>query len=212
MDFKLICLVFVFVILLNSSTSPPTDPLRDSITHDEQRAFIKCHVLLGDTGADIFHMIQKIARRKALTRSAVFNLVQQYQSQTRTHTHRMTGHGPERTARTQAKFDQLTDLIIEQDDYTEDEFATELQVSKTTISRMLAELGARKISTRWVPHELNLANKQNRIDICTENLNMYKSSTDMLNRVIAIDESWLRSYDPQDAQQAKRWCLPGQPG
>ena len=40
--------------------------------------------------------------------------------------------------------------------------------------------------------------------------NMYRTSKDMLDRIIAIDESWLRSYDPQDSQSAKRWCLPSQ--
>jgi hypothetical protein len=40
---------------------------------------------------------------------------------------------------------------------------------------------------------------------------MYEASTDMLDRIIALDESYLRSYDPEDKQAAKRWCLPEQP-
>jgi len=212
MDFKLINISFLLIVILNYSTSPPTDPLRASITEQDQRAFIKCHVLLGDTTADIYHMIQKIARRQALTRQTVHKLANEYRSQTRTHTHRMGGPGAPRTQSTQAKFEQLVDLIIEQDDYTEEEFATELNVSQATISRMLTELGARKIAARWIPHELNIGNKQTRIDVCKELLEMYKANPECLDRIITIDESWLRGYDPQDAQSAKRWCLPGQPG
>jgi transposase len=210
MDFKLYLIITILIILLNMSKSPRVDPLRETITEEDQRAFIKCHVLLGDSAPDIYNMIQKIARRKALTRSTVFNLVRQFSTGVRTHTGRKPGPGAPRTQSTDDKLEQLKNLLIDQDDWTEDELANEIHVSQATISRMLNEIGARKISARWVPHELNIGNKQTRIDSCQDNLNMYKSSTDMLNRIIAIDESWLRSYDPQDARSAKRWCLPDQ--
>jgi hypothetical protein len=48
MDFKLYLIVTILIILLNMSKSPRVDPLRETITEEDQRAFIKCHVLLGD--------------------------------------------------------------------------------------------------------------------------------------------------------------------
>jgi hypothetical protein len=42
------------------------------------------------------------------------------------------------------------------------------------------------------------------LDICEDHLRMYEASTDMLDRIIALDESYLRSYDPEDKQAAKR--------
>ena len=38
---------------------PPTDPLRASVTNQEQRAFIKIHLLLGDTPAQIYRLLHK---------------------------------------------------------------------------------------------------------------------------------------------------------
>jgi len=207
---KQLLVIFLTLVFINTSTSPKIDPLRDSITEEDQRAFIKCHVLLGDSVTDIYTMLQKIARRKALTQRTVYNLFNQYQAGTRTKTSRGSGPGAPRTQATEAKLNDLTHYLSEHDDSTEDEMATHLGVSKATVSRMINEIGAKKVCTRWVPHELNIGNKQTRIDSCQENLNMYRTSKDMLDRIIAIDESWLRSYDPQDSQSAKRWCLPSQ--
>ena len=102
-------------------------------------------------------------------------------------------------------------MLIEQDDLTEDEIAEHLKVSHGTVANMISEIGAKKICAKWIPHDLNRGNKQTRIDYCEENLRMYHASSDVLDRVIALDESWIRSYDPQDKESAKRWCLPDQP-
>jgi hypothetical protein len=39
------------LLIIEYVSGPKTDPLRESITEQEQRAFIKCHVLLGTTAA-----------------------------------------------------------------------------------------------------------------------------------------------------------------
>ena len=31
-----------------------------------------------------------------------------------------------------------------------------------------------------------------------------------LNKIIAIDETWLKSYDPRDSEAESEWLLPGQ--
>ncbi len=42
------------------------------------------------------------------------------------------------------------------------------------------------------------AQKKSRVDICTEHLERYNSNHEMLDRIIAIDETWLKYYDPKD--------------
>ncbi len=56
MDFKLYLILTILIILLNISKSPRVDPLRETITEEDQRAFIKCHVLLGDSA--MTHKVQ----------------------------------------------------------------------------------------------------------------------------------------------------------
>ena len=31
-----------------------------------------------------------------------------------------------------------------------------------------------------------------------------------IDKIIAIDETWIKSYDPQDSRQSCEWLLPGQ--
>ncbi len=50
-------------------------------------------------------------------------------------------------------------------------------------------MGAKKIASRWVPHDLTPAQKQLRADICDEHLQRYKADNDILARIIAIDET-----------------------
>ena len=155
-------------------------------------------MLLGDSPAEIYHMIRRVARRRALTRKTVYNLYNQFHGGDRKTTGD-TGPGVSRTQATEENKNRLRDLLLEDDEWTSEELATYLNVSQSTVLRMLNELGAKKIATRWIPHELNIGNMQTRVDFCQENLNMHRTSSDMLDRIIAIDESWLKSYDPQDA-------------
>lgn len=166
---------------------------------------------MGDTVPKIHSMLRRIAGSRAFTRQTVYNLYYQFDQGERTETQRRSGPGAPRTQATEENLDKLRDLLIEQDDLTEDEMAEHLKVSHGTVANMISEIGAKKICARWIPHDLNRGNKQTRIDYCEENLRMYHASSDMLDRVIALDESWIRSYDPQDKESAKRWCLPDQP-
>src|SRR5882724_11808752 len=70
--------LFILCSLIHFSLCAKVDELRASITEEDQRAFIKCHVLLGDSHAEIYHMIQRGARRRALTRKTVYNLYNQF--------------------------------------------------------------------------------------------------------------------------------------
>ena len=31
-----------------------------------------------------------------------------------------------------------------------------------------------------------------------------------IDKIISIDETWIKSYDPQDSRQSSEWLLPGQ--
>ena len=76
--------------------------------------------------------------------------------------------------------------------------------------RLLKEVGAKKITTRWVPHDLTPTQKQKRVDICAEHLESYNNDPEFLERIIAIDETLIRSYDPKDSFNSRQWRLPGQ--
>ncbi len=43
-----------------------------------------------------------------------------------------------------------------------------------------------------------------------ENLDMYINDNTVLDRIISIDETWIRCYDPFSPQQALKWKLKGE--
>jgi hypothetical protein len=49
---------------------------------------------------------------------------------------------------------------------------------------------------------------QARVDICQRNLRRYEYDLTLLHRIVAIDEMWLKSYDPKDPKSAAEWRLP----
>ena len=51
---------------------------------------------------------------------------------------------------------------------------------------------------------------QARMNIAGKHLARYQRESGFLNKVIAIDETWLKSYDPRDSKAESEWLLPGQ--
>ncbi len=53
--------------------------------------------------------------------------------------------------------------------------------------------------------------KRSCVDICAEHLERYNSDHEMLDRIIAIDETWLKYYDPKDYWASRQYRLPVEP-
>jgi hypothetical protein len=77
------------------------DPLRTSVTNEEQRAFIKLHYLLDDTAAEIHKLLQNAARSLALSRAEVYHIYNQFRDGERQTCERLPGSGRPRTATTE---------------------------------------------------------------------------------------------------------------
>jgi hypothetical protein len=86
----------------------------------------------------------------------------------------------------------------------------ETGVPRTSLQRILNEIGAKKIKFRWCPHELTATQKQARYAIAGKHLARYQREQGFLNRIVAIDETILKSYDPKDDRQTSEWLIPGQ--
>jgi transposase len=76
--------LILLLIISDIVMAPNIDPLRASITNEEQRAFIKCHVLLCSTVPKISKMLTKIAGRKAIKMRQIYNIYNQFRNEGRT--------------------------------------------------------------------------------------------------------------------------------
>lgn len=55
----------------------------------------------------------------------------------------------------------------------------------------------RKIAAKWVPLDRNVVQQCTRYETCRINLERFHREGDMLNRIIAIVETWARAYEPE---------------
>jgi len=72
-------------------------------------------------------------------------------------------------------------------------------------------LKLKKITSRWVPHELTQKNRNDRMRICQENLEKFKSTAWRLCDVITGDESWFYQRQIGRKQSNASWVKIGEP-
>ena len=85
-------------------------------------------------------------------------------------------------------------------------------ISMTTIHKILHEhLGVRKICSRWIPHNLTIAQKQSRVNWCKEMLQKYnRGASKAVYNIYTGDESWIYAYEPENKQQSTVWVFQGE--
>jgi histone-lysine N-methyltransferase SETMAR len=97
--------------------------------------------------------------------------------------------------------------LIEDDPYiTYDQIEAKTSLSRGTIHTIIHEhLKLRKITSRWVPHELTPKNKEDRVEICKKNLAKFEENKWRLYDVLTGDESWFYLKQVQRKQSNKSW-------
>jgi len=144
--------ILVFIILFCGLIKcPKIDELRASITETDQRAFIKCHILLGDSASVIHSLLQRIARRQTLSLRTVQTLYQQFYGKERLEpgdTGRRPGPGRPKSQTTNINKQKLRELLLEDNSLSITEMATQLDLSYSTAQRLLISIGAKYVATR----------------------------------------------------------------
>ena len=70
----------------------------------------------------------------------------------------------------------------------------------------------KEIAARWVPHCLSKVEKDRRVKICTQLLRQYHNEDEnMLKRMVAIDKTWIRSFEPELKRQSSEWHTKNSP-
>ena len=86
--------------------------------------------------------------------------------------------------------------------------SNKLEIPKTTVFNYVTKnLGMRKILSKWVPHELTIANMEHRILSCEKNLSMLSKDKTLLKRTLTLDETWVSLYMSPNKDQAKIWAI-----
>ena len=115
-----------------------------------------------------------------------------------------------RTATDDEHYAELERLLRESRQWTQEELAFELGISRSSVETLLQRGGYKKRGPQVLPHELSCYDMERRVEICQSNLNRYNADNSVINRIISIDESWMRCYQPQNRIQASEFRKPGE--
>ena len=69
-----------------------------------------------------------------------------------------------------------------------------------------------KVSARWVPRNLDMQDRQQRVESRQELLEVYNANPeDFHTRLVTRDETWLHHWDPDTKKEFMQWKRPGSP-
>ena len=93
------------------------------------------------------------------------------------------------------------------------ELASECGISNGSVYTIIHEhLGMSKVSARWVSRNLNMQDRQQRVESSQELLEVYNANPeDFHTRLVTGDETWLHHWDPDTKKKSMQWKHPGLP-
>lgn len=93
------------------------------------------------------------------------------------------------------------------------EIADIVKISKERVHHIIREyLGMRKLCAKWVPRELTIDQKQQRVDDSEQCLEMFKrNKAEFFRRYVTMDETWLHHYTPESNRQSSEWTASDEP-
>ena len=95
--------------------------------------------------------------------------------------------------------DAVRELIMQDRHVTYREIEASLGISSTSIHSILhGHLAVKKVCSRWIPHNLTVAQKKARVDWCKEILKKYNRGVSKdVYKIVTGDESWIYAYEPE---------------
>ncbi|XP_025154653.1 uncharacterized protein LOC105190474 [Harpegnathos saltator] len=161
------------------------------ISATEQRAYIRSETVRGKKVPEIHAALKEAYRRFTVNRSTV-----------------QRWHTKFREGRTSIEDDPRAG---QPSTVTADNTNASIIATLLDEDRRITVLGKRK-AARWVPHFLSAKQKATRSEIAHELLACYENEGEtFLDRIIAIDETWIRDFEPELKSQSDVWKSPGSP-
>lgn len=183
-----------------------------SFQKTDVRQLVKFHVLLKKSASDTH----------SLLREALEDCCPSYETVRKWHSSFSNGSlkvedAPRSGRPTVASDEDHVELVrkfVEEDRrLTCEELSTMVGVSSFTVHNILRnKLHKRKLAAKWVPHVLTEEQQENRVRLCASNLRRFRrEGNDFLHRIVAGDETWARSFEPELKRQSAEWTDEGWP-
>jgi histone-lysine N-methyltransferase SETMAR len=186
--------------------------LQQSFSKHDIRAIIKFYVLQHQSATDI----HKIMTSALGSHSPSYNTIREWVSafkNGKTGTDDEHRSGRPVSVSTTENVEKVKALLEEDRRITLRQIAYSLNISKDTAHHILTvELGKRKIAAKWIPHVLTDEQRVCRAETCGMHLRKYRrEGRKFLQRIVACDETWAYSWQPELKRQSSEWRAPDSP-
>lgn len=177
----------------------------------EHRAVIKYLVKKGKTQKEVFEEMSTVYGESAPSSATVKRWVRLFQLG-RESLEDDPRPGRPNTAVTDENVAKIKKIVLEDRRIKMWQIAEELSISKERIGDILHNyLHMSKVSARWVPKMLTSFDKQRRVETSQEFLDLCKDNlTEICTRIVTVDETWIRQYDPESKQESMQWVEKGE--
>ena len=100
----------------------------------------------------------------------------------------------------------LASLLDADHQLTVYELAMEAGVCHKTVLHILHDiLGYCKTAVHWISHEISEVQQWHRYTVAQALLDRYQREDDFLGQIVAMDETWACSYEPNLKHQSNEW-------
>ena len=113
----------------------------------------------------------------------------------------------------QEMIDRVERLVLNNCQIKVAKLASECGISNGSVYTIIHEhLGMSKVVASWVPRNLNMQDRQQRVESSQELLEVYNANPeDFHTRLVTGDETWLHHWDPDTKKESMQWKHPGSP-
>lgn len=184
----------------------------EQVTVLDQRSFIKIETIRGRTPTQIYDLLREVCGDSTIDRSTISRWSQRFCQG------RVNIGDDQRPGRLRKSIDNTSMAIIasvlEEDRHvTCEEIARESGIPKSSVHRILTEVLEKiMVAAQWVPRQLSDDQRVQRMEIATQLFARFQQEGDVfLKRIVAIDEIWMRDFEPELKSQSAQWTHPSSP-
>lgn len=107
------------------------------------------------------------------------------------------------TSRTEKNVERLKSMLRNDRRLTVQIIASSLDINRDCVWKIAIEdMNMRKICAKMVPRLLTNSPKERRIQVCEDIIDRPETETNVLEKAISGDESWIFEYDPATKRQS----------
>ncbi len=179
------------------------------------RAAQRVHILhcakQGKSQAESYHLLHAVYGNESLSRVSCSMWYRRF-ANGETSVADRPRPGRVSTARCPEKLVEAQELVDNEQCISVRNLASSMGVSVGSAHRILRkDLELKKKAPKFIPRILTDDQEQRRLDVCTQNLCLFKEDPSIKDRIITGDESWFSCFEPELKSRSSLWLPKGAP-